>query len=75
MDVDTPADQSAKYKAAAVSEQGTKVSNYKAATDEAKRNELKLMKLIKSPADNSICAECATPLDFKTAWASINLGT
>ena len=77
MEVDTPqptSSNSAEYKAAAVSEQGIKVSNYKAGTDEAKRNEQKLMKLIKLPVENSKCAECTQPLEFRTAWASINLG-
>ncbi|KAL1504897.1 hypothetical protein AB1Y20_008666 [Prymnesium parvum] len=62
------------YKAAAVKEQGVAVSNYKAGTDEAKRNEMKLMKLVKEPRENGLCFECSTPMDFRTAWASINLG-
>lgn len=62
------------YKAAAVKEQGVAVSNYKAGTDEAKRNEEKLLKLIREPRENSRCFECSTAMDFKTAWASINLG-
>ena len=62
------------YKEATVKEVGTAVSNYKAATDEAKRNENKLMRLVKEPRENSRCFECMAQMDFRTAWASINLG-
>lgn len=74
IEAEPPAPRTTEYKAPAVLEQGIKVSNYKAGTDEAKRNEQKLMKLIKNPVENSKCAECTAPLEFRTAWASINLG-
>ena len=73
-EVDIGSVAASEYKQATVKEVGTAVSNYKAATDEAKRNENKLMKLVKEPRENSRCFECSTPMDFRTAWASINLG-
>jgi len=65
---------SSAYREATVKEQGSAVSTYKAGTDEAKRNEEKLLRLIKEPRENSRCFECSTAMDFKTGWASINLG-
>ena len=51
---------------------GEAVTAYKASAAERGRNEQKLRKIVIS--ENAICADCLTPLEFRTAWASINLG-
>ena len=54
------------------SEQGMPVTNTKADAATARRNEARLRKLV--VAENAVCADCLNQIEFKTAWASINLG-
>lgn len=51
---------------------GEAVTNYKASAQERNASEQKLRKIVTGA--NAICADCLTPLEFRTAWASINLG-
>lgn len=53
-------------------EQGMCVSNHKASSAEQRRNEQRLRKLV--VGENTRCADCLLPLEFRNAWASINLG-
>jgi stromal membrane-associated protein len=53
-------------------EQGMRVSNHKAPHAEARRNEARLHKLLVKA--NARCSDCQLPLEFRNAWASINLG-
>lgn len=53
-------------------EQGMAASTHKATAAEARRNETRLRKLM--TADNALCADCGSAIDFNSAWASINLG-
>ena len=55
-----------------MAELGMPCSNYKPAPAEQRRNEARLRKLISGP--NLKCADCHGPLEFQTAWASINIG-
>jgi len=48
------------------------VSNHKASSAEQRRNEQRLRKLV--VGENTRCADCLLPLEFRNAWASINLG-
>mmetsp|Transcript_5818 Transcript_5818/g.9772 ORF Transcript_5818/g.9772 Transcript_5818/m.9772 type:complete len:323 (+) Transcript_5818:244-1212(+) len=50
-----------------------KLSTHKADASEQKRNEKRLQQLLKLTA-NTKCSECTAALEFRTAWASINLG-
>ena len=52
--------------------QGMAVSNHKASAAEQRRNESRLRKLV--VGENARCSDCLLPLEFRTAWASINLG-
>ena len=53
-------------------ELGEPCSAYKASTAEKQRNETRLRKVI--IGDNLKCADCMSPIEFRNAWASINLG-
>lgn len=53
--------------------QGMPVSNHKAAPAEQRRNEARLRKIVVN--DNARCADCGLQIEFRNAWASINLGT
>jgi len=53
-------------------EQGMAVSNHKASPAEQRRNEMRLRKIVLG--ENARCSDCLLPLEFRNAWASINLG-
>ena len=55
-----------------MAELGMPCSNHKASPAEGRRNEERLRKLI--VGDNLRCADCGGALEYRTAWASINLG-
>jgi len=51
-----------------------RLTAHKAGAAERKRNEERLKKIMKDAVANSSCVECMTPVEFRTGWASINLG-
>jgi hypothetical protein len=51
---------------------GMPCSTYKATPAEKSRNEVRLKKML--VGENQKCAECKQSLEFRSAWASINLG-
>jgi len=56
-----------------VAEVGMPVSNHKASAREQQESERRLRTLV--AGDNAICADCRMPIQFRNAWACINLGT
>ena len=56
-----------------VAEVGMPVSNHKASAREQQESERRLRTLV--TGDNAICADCRMPIQFRNAWACINLGT
>lgn len=57
---------------AQVVEVGMPVSNRKPQPKEAQEGERRLRTLV--VGDNAVCADCRAPIQFRNAWASINLG-
>ena len=53
-------------------ELGEPCSAHKASTAERTRNEQRLRKVL--VGSNTRCADCGAPVEFRNAWASINLG-